>query len=584
MKRSLLVLAIAGGSVSVANAQSLATLPPNNGSGGVFMDLTPGSALNVTSFDTYFSSVAGSLVTVEVWTRPGSYVGFDASNVGWTLHETATGTSSGTTALGPLPLTTPILLPGGTTTAVYLHATTTGGGIRYQGTGTTSTSTFSNSELTLFSDVARTGTIPFGGSRFTPRAFAGVVHYQVANPNAVGACCFSDGTCQFITVANCSSLGGSFAGENITCATANCPQPGACCMPDGTCSVIQQSACVGGVFNAGMTCAQANCPQPGACCFTLGGGCVNLMEADCVSMGGTFQGSGSFCGQGQCWTAPILYHNGPIITGLDQGFNGADVSQLPTGANTIGENVNFAAGVRIADEFRVPAGETWTVTRLRSFAYQTGSFGFTMTALYARIWDGDPADPSSQVVWGDLGTFVTNVMDPAASGLEDAYRVTTNLQDTARQIQRVEAAVPNVQLGAGTYWLEWSTTGSGASGPFMPPVTVPGNLPLGNAQIWRNAPWAPVVDTTWNVVNYPGGQPIGLPFILEGTSTTGGGCYANCDNSTTAPILNVADFTCFLQRFAGGESYANCDNSTTPPVLNVADFTCFLQSFAAGCP
>jgi hypothetical protein len=49
-------------------------------------------------------------------------------------------------------------------------------------------------------------------------------------------------------------------------------------------------------------------------------------------------------------------------------------------------------------------------------------------------------------------------------------------------------------------------------------------------------------------------------------------------------VLNVADFTCFLQRFAAGESYANCDQSTAPPVLNVADFTCFLQRFAAGCP
>jgi hypothetical protein len=64
----------------------------------------------------------------------------------------------------------------------------------------------------------------------------------------------------------------------------------------------------------------------------------------------------------------------------------------------------------------------------------------------------------------------------------------------------------------------------------------------------------------------------------------GGPCYANCDSSTTAPILNVQDFTCFLQRYAAGESYANCDQSTEVPVLNVQDFTCFLQSYAAGCP
>jgi uncharacterized membrane protein len=60
-------------------------------------------------------------------------------------------------------------------------------------------------------------------------------------------------------------------------------------------------------------------------------------------------------------------------------------------------------------------------------------------------------------------------------------------------------------------------------------------------------------------------------------------CYANCDVSTTPPFLNIADFTCFLQRFAQGDDYANCDQSTTPPLLNVADFTCFLQKFAAGC-
>jgi hypothetical protein len=61
-------------------------------------------------------------------------------------------------------------------------------------------------------------------------------------------------------------------------------------------------------------------------------------------------------------------------------------------------------------------------------------------------------------------------------------------------------------------------------------------------------------------------------------------CYANCDGSATMPILNVADLTCFLRRYAGGDLYANCDQSTSAPVLNVADFTCFLQKFAVGCP
>ncbi len=74
--------------------------------------------------------------------------------------------------------------------------------------------------------------------------------------------------------------------------------------------------------------------------------------------------------------------------------------------------------------------------------------------------------------------------------------------------------------------------------------------------------------------------------MIDNVTMTGApaACYANCDDSTAAPVLNVADFTCFLQRFAAGESYANCDQSTAAPVLNVADFTCFLQTFAQGCP
>jgi hypothetical protein len=60
-------------------------------------------------------------------------------------------------------------------------------------------------------------------------------------------------------------------------------------------------------------------------------------------------------------------------------------------------------------------------------------------------------------------------------------------------------------------------------------------------------------------------------------------CYGNCDGSTTAPLLNVADFSCFLQKFAAGDLYANCDSSTTEPKLNIADFACFIQHFATGC-
>jgi hypothetical protein len=61
-------------------------------------------------------------------------------------------------------------------------------------------------------------------------------------------------------------------------------------------------------------------------------------------------------------------------------------------------------------------------------------------------------------------------------------------------------------------------------------------------------------------------------------------CYPNCDNSTVAPILNVLDFNCFLNRFTSGDTAANCDGSTEIPELNVLDFNCFLNAFTTGCP
>jgi hypothetical protein len=50
------------------------------------------------------------------------------------------------------------------------------------------------------------------------------------------------------------------------------------------------------------------------------------------------------------------------------------------------------------------------------------------------------------------------------------------------------------------------------------------------------------------------------------------------------PILDAADFLCFLNKFAAADPYANCDNSSVTPTLNVADFVCFLNKYAAGCP
>ena len=82
------------------------------------------------------------------------------------------------------------------------------------------------------------------------------------------------------------------------------------------------------------------------------------------------------------------------------------------------------------------------------------------------------------------------------------------------------------------------------------------------------------------LVGVTGGFDIrGLAFLPPSQPA----CYANCDQSTSPPILNANDFQCFLNQFAAADSNANCDGSTAPPVLNANDFQCFLNAFAAGC-
>jgi agmatine deiminase len=122
------------------------------------------------------------------------------------------------------------------------------------------------------------------------------------------------------------------------------------------------------------------------------------------------------------------------------------------------------------------------------------------------------------------------------------------------------------------------------------PTLIAGNLPRIGAFNWL----VPSIDTTRariRVVAVDADTRSG--FDQSASFTIGSPCYANCDESTTAPVLNVDDFTCFINQFAIAQSlppaeqithYANCDASTIAPVLNVDDFTCFINRFALGCP
>jgi outer membrane protein assembly factor BamB len=89
---------------------------------------------------------------------------------------------------------------------------------------------------------------------------------------------------------------------------------------------------------------------------------------------------------------------------------------------------------------------------------------------------------------------------------------------------------------------------------------------------------------------YIGGAHTDLTIPVRGIAVTKfaslvDGCYADCDQSTGAGVLDVFDFLCFQNSFVAGEPYAcDCDTSTGNRVCDVFDFLCFQDAFVAGCP
>lgn len=127
------------------------------------------------------------------------------------------------------------------------------------------------------------------------------------------------------------------------------------------------------------------------------------------------------------------------------------------------------------------------------------------------------------------------------------------------------------------YSLAASTGFTAPGGSFIAPAGGTGN----NHSIVMNTANLGTFNGTVTITSDSPDEPIRIVNLTG--EVVGTSCYANCDGSTTAPVLSANDFNCFLNAFAAGDSYANCDGSTTAPVLSANDFNCFLNAFAAGC-
>ncbi len=456
--------------------------------------------------------------------------------------------------------------------------------------------------------------------------------------STTGACCLATGGCQFIAASACATQGGTFAGPGVACAAANCAPGGSCCLTNETCSVQTAAACAtaGGAWGGAGTSCTGSCS--GACCFP-DGTCSVVTGFSCIiTSGATYFGNSTTCSAAPCrpisfQALPLAYNwNGMSSDASEQGeSNRTD----PAGYRSISDR-----GLLLNQPGSINSGP---VLGTDSMPYTIPSAGHTLDIVH--LGDRRTCDnanhnwnpPGTAVNCGAQPTWLTNNDQATIPQVSPMGALSATLSAQSRI-----GVIYQISNGGGRFDTRLTFTdntsvtvtmrGPDWFAPFNPttPPPTPGsglivqgklgdylatesedvatsttnNLIVSEAvfsvqqlrldgygdftgkRIASIAFLNPVGNATPNGTS--GATPATIcGFAILGASLSfpapGQACYANCDASTQPPVLNVADFSCFLQKFAAGDSYANCDASTQPPVLNVADFSCFLQKFAAGC-
>jgi hypothetical protein len=489
----------------------------------------------------------------------------------------------------------------------------------------------------------------------------------------MGSCCrgISQG-CIITTTSSCTSFGGTYNGDNTTCATANCPgytsgadvivgevydisydgavgsisaySIGTDSCNVGTAGVPWQSSTnqhpviVGNMFRLKTVSGADRFEQIGLSWFKNGFLATN---DDFCGVCGT--ASGSALGPGGCSDVYTSGLNG------DQGNMGprsvvnATSAAFPypytLGWNTTG-NAIFKrcqvftsdidpaqnAGARyFADAHYVAPGDSTYVSGGGTATNGLNNVSYRKILIpgvtSAPTFDGLSHQESPGILaWRDQDASVTNVnadYTDSTSGtpIVSRFIVASKATSLGGGQYHYEYAIYNVNAdrSGGSFSVPIPAgavvTNVGFHAPFYHSGEVYDNTAWnssvsGSAVTWTPAPFSPAANANalrWgtlynfrfdaNVAPGTGSATLGLfktgspaSLAVAGLPVPGTSCYANCDNSTASPILNVADFSCFLTRYAAQDPYANCDNSTAIPTLNVADFSCFLTKYAAGCP
>lgn len=203
--------------------------------------------------------------------------------------------------------------------------------------------------------------------------------------------------------------------------------------------------------------------------------------------------------------SPGSFKNGPLITHPGGGFGGRDLSRLNLPLTTLGSNINKGS-FKILEDFTLPGTSNYSIDSMGFFGYQTGSPAFSsFTGLFVTIWDGHPAQ-GGELLYGDSTEFESVLEDTYFTGIYRAS-ATAPLDSTRPIMKNIGKFFEPTRLRGGKkYFIQWSMTGSIASGPWQPAVSVNGMTNTGNAQQFTS--------TGYQFMDGGGGFPQAAPFEI----------------------------------------------------------------------
>jgi hypothetical protein len=289
-----------------------------------------------------------------------------------------------------------------------------------------------------------------------------------------------------------------------------------------------------------IPCAPGLCPELGVCCLP-NGTCIELQEPDCFAAGGAFAGGGIECASYRCPAPPGVHAE------FDDAGDLPPIAQRAEGSGALHAIIGRLTSASDVDMFMVEICEP---AAFSATTVNTGTEFDTILALFD------------------------------AQGLGVAYNDDSNFSHQS-------TLTPAFITEPGVYYLAVSRFS-------RHPVSSGGRIWLPTPYDTERAPDGPGANDQISHWEDEALAPAGS-YIIDLTGAcflSTGSCYPNCDGSTSEPILNIDDITCFINEFAAAQTlphsqqvihYANCDGSTTEPALNVDDFTCFINAYATGC-